>query len=108
MRTGKAAPARLELVTDSVATPEPTARSEADEWLEAFDLDFWPLYPRKVCKFASRKAWNKIRPRTQESLDAIMEGLKRWLAYWSERETEPDFIPHATTWLNQHRWEDEP
>lgn len=82
--------------------------SGADDWSEAFDLDFWPAYPRKVCKFASRKAWNRIRPHTQAHLDEIWRGLERWLAYWSDRGTESDFIPHASTWINQHRWEDEP
>ena len=89
----------------SIAPEQKTAR---DEWLEAFEQDFWAEYPRKVGKFMARKAWIKVEPWDQETCDEIFSGLSRWLAYWRSRGTEPDFIPYPATWLNQHRWEDEP
>jgi hypothetical protein len=27
--------------------------------------------------------------------------------YWRTKETELEFIPHPSTWLNAERWEDE-
>ncbi len=84
-----------------------TVKSAEEEWLEAFEGDFWEEYPRRTCKFAARKAWMRIKPWTQETCDAIFTGLGRWVRYWRESETEKEFIPHPATWLNQHRWEDE-
>ena len=84
-------------------------KSEADEWLEAFESDFWAEYPRTrgVSKLMARRAWMRIKPRDQETCDAIFDGLKRWVRFWEDRATEEQFIPHPVTWLNQRRWEDE-
>jgi hypothetical protein len=43
----------------------------------------------------------------QEHSD-IMDWLERWKEFWDYSETEPRFIPHPATWLNQERWKDEP
>lgn len=83
-------------------------RDAEAEWLEAFETDFWREYPRKVCKFMARKAFLKVKPWTQETCDAIFAGLDRWNKYWSDNEIERQYIPHPGTWLNQHRWEDDP
>jgi DNA replication protein DnaC len=53
---------------------------------------FWTLYPRKVAKLAALRAWNK-RVAPLEVPD-VMAGLNQ-------------YIPHATTWLNGRRWEDD-
>jgi hypothetical protein len=37
-----------------------------------------------------------------------MDWLERWKEYWDYSETEPRFIPHPATWLNQERYKDEP
>lgn len=75
--------------------------------MEAFDVVFWPAYPRKIAKHEARKAWErlKLKDEDQTTLDAIMAGLAHYIAH----EWEPDrprFVPHAATWLNQRRWED--
>ena len=77
------------------------------EWQEAFDADFWPLYPRKVCKAQAITTWHRVEPRDQETLDAICVCLEKYVAHWREEGTERRFIPHASTWLNQQRWLDE-
>jgi hypothetical protein len=77
----------------------PAAAETAPESFEAF----WSEYPRKVGKPAARRAWKKVNGHSS----AVMPGLCRWKAYW-DRRNEPEFIPHASTWLNQERWGDEP
>lgn len=72
---------------------------------EAFEI-FYKFYPRKVSKLKAKKAWDKIKP-DQELFTKIMvavEGSKK-----SDQWTTDDgkFIPHPSTWLNGHRWEDE-
>jgi hypothetical protein len=66
--------------------------------------DFWKQYPRKIAKRSALKSWQRLSPADQRmALDAI----KNHVAYWQASGTEPQYIPHASTWLNQGRFEDE-
>lgn len=59
-------------------------------------MEFWKLFPRKTeGPAACRKAWDKARKTA--AFDAIMAGL-------SQYPFNPDYLPMATTWLNQKRW----
>ena len=67
---------------------------------------FWTAYPRKTAKGEARKAWAKLDP-VGGLLDTIMAAVE---AQKNSRQWLTDngrFIPHASTWLNQARWEDE-
>lgn len=64
---------------------------------------FWRLYPRKVGRANAEKAFGKLKP--LERVEAT-ERLALFLPGWEARDRE--FIPHAATWLNGRRWEDEP
>lgn len=73
---------------------------------EVFSEVFWPEYPRKVARRAAEAAWKRLRLRDtdEETMVAIMAGLRRDVrGDWKGR--EQDKIPHASTWLNQRRWE---
>jgi hypothetical protein len=91
-----------------VPIKEEPEKDPKSEWLEAFEADFWAAYPRKVGKFEARASWLKVKPWSQETLDELIQGLERWLKYWRDHDTDKEFIPYPATWLNQHRWEDEP
>ena len=80
----------------------PAILPEIFQW---FAGDFWPAYPRRVGKAAALKAANKMA-RTPETRTAIMAGLLAQLPELNTREAQ--HIPHASTWLNQERWNDEP
>jgi hypothetical protein len=70
----------------------------------AFD-EFWTAYPRKIGKGQARKAWVKAAKTTEPS---VLIGAAVAFRQWCEREqTEQQFIPHASTWLNGERWLDE-
>jgi hypothetical protein len=70
------------------------------QWFDAF----WQLYPRHVGKLAASKAWKKAA--TSEAIkDEIMAALKCQLAGMMRQ--DKSFIPHASTWLNGRRFEDE-
>ena len=65
---------------------------------------FWQQFPKKVGKLTARRSWEKLSQENQQkALEAIVEHRK----YWSAKGTEWEFIPHASTWLNQERFEDE-
>ena len=71
------------------------------DWFERF----WVAYPRKAAKPAARKAFRAAYKKAP--MREIGDGLKRWVAYWAIK-SEVEFIPHASTWLNQERWNDTP
>ena len=63
--------------------------------------EFWNQYPRKVSKKASEKAYLKaIQKFTPQE---ILHGLMKY-----NFNPDPKMIPHASTWLNGERWNDEP
>jgi hypothetical protein len=71
--------------------------------LSDFD-QFWFAYPKRIGKQAALKAWNKTRPNLQDVLKALawQKESKQWF------EKGGQFIPNPATYLNQHRWLDEP
>lgn len=72
-----------------------------NKYIDRFE-EFWKIYPKKVSKENAKKAWLKIKP-NDELITKITKAVKDQKL--SEREQQ--FIPHAATWLNAKRWEDE-
>ena len=64
---------------------------------------FWKHYPRKVAKRAALGAFNRL---TKDEQILAVETIEEHVAYWKLKGTEMDFIPHASTWINQGRFED--
>ena len=96
-------PSTNALIPDS----KPIRSQKTSEHADDGFADFWDQYPKKVAKPAAAKAWSKIKP-TGQTLADLMTGL-------IQQKTSPDwvkdggqFIPHASTWINGRRWEDEP
>lgn len=76
------------------------------EYTELFE-EFWKVYPRKVSKAPAFKAWQKGIDESDAfmSRQVISDIEKRTrMKYWPFDKTK---IPHAATWINQRRWEDE-
>lgn len=114
------------IMTESGISPRSSSESESssgqsDTVTSSFEL-FWKAYPRKVGKLKARVAYQQITGRgkavvidgerivLQASHEEIMEGLGRYIAANSNRVKgwllEMEYTPHASTWLNQGRWED--
>jgi len=66
---------------------------------------FWAAYPRKRNKDRARRAWKRLHPdmETCRAMSAALERDKR-SRQWTKDSGE--FIPHASTWLNNRPWED--
>ena len=60
---------------------------------------FWSLYPRKTSKQSAFKAFTKLKDEDQQ---AAINNIARLYS-----ETPVQFVPHAATYLNQGRWEDQ-
>lgn len=67
--------------------------------------DFWKHYPRRVAKGVARTAFQ--RACKIASPEEIILGAIRFADFCKSEGTEMKYIPHASTWLNGERWEDE-
>lgn len=91
-------------------TPLPPSQGElldGDAVEEKYPAEFeafWSLYPRKEGKHDALKAWlkNKKKIPKLEKLKSALEWQK------NSDQWQRGIIPHASTWLNGHRWQDEP
>ena len=63
---------------------------------------FWQAYPRKSARKAAEFAFFKLNP-DAELFESMMSALEKQKKVWKDHE----FIPHASTWINGERWEDE-
>lgn len=70
---------------------------------EATFADFWCLFPKRICRMEAEKAWIKLSP--AQRVDALV-GLCAWRPVWIA-ENRLQYVPNASTWLNQQRWTDE-
>jgi len=65
--------------------------------------DFWQAYPEKRNKKKAREIWQ--RKKLDDQAGRLIEDVKTRIA--KDRQWIDGFIPHATTYLNGERWEDE-
>lgn len=85
-------------------TPTRKSRGSLPKWKPERFSAFWKFYPRGENKQRAVRAWDKLKPD-----DALIAVMGRALA---KQKASPDWqrgigIPHASTWLNGRRWEDE-
>jgi hypothetical protein len=67
---------------------------------------FWQAYPRKTAKPQAAKAFARLRPDDtllSEMLSALT--LQSQSDQWQREGGQ--FVPHASTWINNRRWEDQ-
>lgn len=87
---------------EPVNEPKPMCKSEG---VNGFDT-FWKLYPKKVNKAKAQAAWKKLNI-TPEMFAVITSALAKQATSIDWLKSGGQFIPHAATWLNGSRWEDE-
>lgn len=67
---------------------------------------FWSVYPRKVGKAQARKSWDKLKL-NDDTVMLIAENIALRIKHGEWSDANKTFIPHASTYLNNARWEDE-
>ena len=65
---------------------------------------FWKAYPRKTAKAVAKKSFDKLKV-DESLLNQILAALE--VQKQSKQWQDINFIPHASTYINQRRWEDE-
>jgi hypothetical protein len=77
-----------------------------DEDIEQEFIAFWELYPKKQQRSVALTSYTKARKKKKATYEDIINGLKRYIEYLKSNCTEIEFVAHASTWLNQERWND--
>jgi len=100
-RAGKASAERRFNAGSTDVQPTINHKTNNQIDIDRFEL-FWKSYPKKIAKPNALKAWLKIKP--DDDLSQKMIGAVKQQKL-SDRDIQ--FVPHAATWLNGRRWEDE-
>ncbi len=87
------------LIPDSISIAATKPQKPAAEGFE----EFWQAYPNKAGKANALKVWNRDKPNLQTVLDAL--AWQKRAEAWTKDGGQ--FIPHASTYLNGRRYEDE-
>lgn len=66
---------------------------------------FWSAYPKKVGKADAKKKFKTAL--TKVSLDTMLAALEVQKTWGQWQRDGGQYIPNASTWLNQERWNDE-
>lgn len=81
-----------------------------DKTNDLYDLDgfseFWTAYPRKEKKQEAAKSYKKLKA-DKEMQGVILRAVEAFKRTEQWQKDGGQYIPHAVTWLNQRRWEDE-
>lgn len=78
-------------------------KNEKNLYIDRFN-EFWSSYPKKIAKSTAEKSFNKLKV-NDELLKKILSSLE--IQKQSRQWQDKQYIPHASTYLNQRRWEDE-
>jgi len=95
-------------LTETEPTPKAAKpkKPALGEYTPAFE-DFWNIYPSNRGKAAAFKAWGKAKKRgaTEEQLKTAAAAYSGYVTHLGRAE---EHIKHASSWLNQDEWLDEP
>jgi hypothetical protein len=83
----------------------PTPKGEVSEFPPGFDR-FWSAYPCKKAKTKAIQAFARLRV-DEALLVRMLAAIAVQAASEDWRKSGGQFVPHAATWLNGKRWEDE-
>lgn len=71
---------------------------------EGFDA-WWAQWPKKVAKAAALKAYKTALKKTDAL--TLAQAAAAFITAEQRKGTAIEYIPNASTWLNQERWEDD-
>lgn len=85
-----------------------TLNTKQETYIEFFIL-FWDAYPKKVSKPQAEKAFKKVFKDLKLNKETAIEFIELIRTDCQKRfdKTEKQFIPNASTYLNNDRWNDE-
>lgn len=78
--------------------------TDESKWRPMFEK-LWSIYPRKVAKAQAvktfaKKVKNKSTDELKDFCNKVWRKIKVRTEFWEEHETEKEFIPHFSSFLN--------
>lgn len=78
--------------------------ADESEWRPMFEK-LWAIYPRKVAKAQAVKTFaKKVKGKSTDELkdfcNKVWRRIKARTAFWEEHETEKEYIPHFSSFMN--------
>lgn len=100
-----------QMISDDIKCPRNPIQSESNSKSESNSAqtrgadfeEFWKHYPRNEGKQKAREAFRKVDVDVQVLIAAVEQ--QKLSDQWTKNNGQ--FIPHASTWLNGKRWEDQ-
>lgn len=92
-------------VNDNDNENEKTAKASGKDSSDF--LEFYDAYPKKRGKADALKAWMSPKNKCKPDLDELLKILNTHIQSNDWTKDNGQFIPNPSTWINQHRWEDE-
>lgn len=86
--------------------PQTRSKRIKEESISSNFDSFWQAYPKKQSRQLAQKSWDKIAP-SEELQSTILSALDCQKVSEQWQQDNGKYIPLASTWLNQRRWEDE-
>jgi hypothetical protein len=83
-----------------ISTPTSSSSSSSSNKYSHDFESFWKQYPRHENKIGAMKSWKKV----DVELNVILQAIEN---HKKSKQWKDGIYPHASTWLNQRRWEDE-
>lgn len=97
----------VELSKDPGQLPRASKKQLEIAQERAFEV-FWQSYPKKQAKKTAFKAWQKIKPSpTMDDAVKLAQIVQEHAKTPQWKKDRGEFIPMASTWLNNRRWEDD-
>jgi DNA-binding transcriptional regulator YhcF (GntR family) len=97
---------KIDFTKSNIANTTTTSRANLAHPLDTPMFQaFWHAYPRRVGKGAARAAFKKALKYADG--DTIIQGALHYAKHCEQQGTDKQYIPHASTWLNGERWEDD-
>ena len=84
------------------ATPETETETytETEKEIDGFD-EFWSIYEKKGNKMQAQKSWKKLKPSIELQLEIYAQAR-----LYVQSTPDKQFRKDASTWLNNHCWND--
>lgn len=81
-------------------------KNNKKEILQQFE-NWWAEYPNKKSKQDAQRIFEKLLTAKRVSFDELLTGAKAYAEHCRQEKTDPHYIKHPSTWLNQGCWADE-
>lgn len=85
---------------------EDKKKNNKKDFLSEFET-WWAEYPNKKSKQDAQRIFEKLLTAQRVSFDKLLAGAKAYAEHCRQEKTDPHYIKHPSTWLNQGCWDDE-